>query len=295
MAFKEMRIFIEEWLLPPMVKYVAYNWMIPFFCKRHFSTLCSFVRKSDRLFVLATGPSFNNDLKCYKDEICSNDSVAMNMFATTPLFEELKPRVYLLADPLWFKPESVMSSSTFKHNYENLRMVLLNNVKWEMNLIVPDYARGSDFIRRIKANNNIRMFYYNARTSTKGRLGLWLMKKGWVAPPGQTVANVAAGIGIITGYKEVWMLGIDTSMHTMMRVDQKTNEMYLENEHFYGTRKEKGYINADKKQVYSVAYFLGCAVKMFEGYERIRELADYCGVRVIKASSFSWVDSLERV
>lgn len=286
-----IRDFAKDWLLPPMVLYFFSNWV---FGKRHFSTLCELERKSRRLFVLATGPSFNEDLKRHKEAIQTEDSVAMNMFATSPLFSELQPRLYLLVDPLWFKPAAFMEKSTFKDNYINLRNALLTRVTWEMNLIVPDSARKSDFVKSVSANANIKIFYYNCRVGMKGRLGLWLMKKGWTTPPAQTVANVAAGLGVVTGYEEVWMLGIDTSMHTMMRVDQKTNEMYLENQHFYGTKKEKGYRGADKSQAYTVAFFLGCAVKMFEGYERVRELADYCGVKVINASSFSWVDSLER-
>lgn len=292
MSFKtKMKKFVKDWLLPPMALYFFTNWVLRI---RHFSTLRKLDKKSRRLFVLATGPSFNEDLKRYKESIQTEDAVAMNMFATSPLFAELHPRLYLLVDPLWFKPAEFMEKSTFKDNYINLRNALISGVSWEMSLIVPDSAYDSDLIKSLKSNTNIKIFYYNCRVSMKGSLGLWFMKKGWTSPPAQTVANVAAGLGVVAGYEEVWMLGIDTSMHTMMRVDQKTNEMYLENQHFYGTKKEKGYRGADKSQAYTVAFFLGCAVKMFEGYERIRELADYCGVKVINASSFSWVDSLER-
>lgn len=286
-----IREFAKDWLLPPMVLYFFSNWV---FARRHFSTLREIEKKSRRLFVLATGPSFNEDLKRYKANIQTEDSVAMNMFATSPLFTELCPRLYLLADPLWFKSAVFMEQSTFRDNYVKLREALINRVTWDMNLIVPDSARNSDFVNSLKANHKIKLYFYNSRAGVSGRLGLWLLKKGWISPPAQTVANVAGGLGVILGYEEVWMLGIDTSMHTMMRVDQKTNEMYLENQHFYGTRKEKGYKGADKGQAYTVAFFLGCAAKMFEGYERIRQLADYCGVKIINASSFSWVDSLER-
>ena len=291
---KEIRKMIEEWILPPQILYFIRSWIIPFLRTRNFSTLRMFEKKTNRLFVLATGPSLNDDLKRYRNDIISNDSLVMNMFATSPLFKELKPRIYLLADPLWFKSSEVIGKSTFKHNYETLLNALLENVNWKLDLIVPDYAINSDLVKSLKENVNIKVLFYNSRSTAKGKLGLWLMKKGWVAPPAQTVANVAAGLGVFLKYTEVWMLGIDTSMHTMMRVDQITNEMWLENTHFYGKKREKGYRDADKSKAYTVSYFLGCAVKMFEGYERIREFADYCKVRVVNASSFSWVDSLER-
>lgn len=284
---------IKDWLVPPMILYVLRDWLWSLLTHSHFSTLGKFKRQSDRLFVLATGPSFNEDLKRYRESIKADDSMALNMFATSPLFGELKPRVYLLVDPIWFKPARLMGE--FRPKYESLRETLLQKVSWEMSLIVPDDAGGSEMVRELRANGKIKVFHYNGRRGLDGRLGLWLLKKGLVAPPGQTVANTAAGLGVLLGYREVWMLGIDTSMHTMMRVDQETNEMYLENSHFYGTKKEKGYKGGNAKRPYSVAYFLSAVSKMFIGYERVRELADYCGVRVINASSFSWVDSLERV
>ena len=77
MLFKtKIKEFVKDWLLSPMVLYFINNWVLGI---RHFSTLQKLDKKSRRLFVLATGPSFNEDLKRYKESIQTEDAVAMNM------------------------------------------------------------------------------------------------------------------------------------------------------------------------------------------------------------------------
>ena len=294
MSFKTtVRVFIKEWVLPPMILYFLNHWIFSVALRHHFSTVRLFKKRSRKLFVLANGPSLNNDYEKYKNEIFRNDTVVMNMFALSQLFEQIKPEAYVLSDPVYFK--SIVSLSTnYIENIRRLRKAFIDKVNWHMTLFVPDSANGCEFLNVIGCNAYISVRYYNSRPGIDGHFGLWLLKNEKTSPPAQTVATVAAGIGIILGYEEIYMLGIDTSMHTMMRVNQRTNEVYFENAHFYGTRNEKAYKEGDENQAYSVAFFLECVAKMFDGYDRIRKFADYCGVRVINASSFSWVDSLER-
>lgn len=286
--------FAKSWILPPMVLYFLRDWLFPFVTGRHFSTLKKFEKKSRRLFVLATGPSLNKDYEKYRSDIIQDDTLVMNMFAVSDLFESISPRAYLLADPVYFRQLDCLSDA-YKEKMVALRNAMLKKVAWPMTLVVPDFAKGSELLLFLSDNANITYVYYNSRPECGGNIGLWLFKREKVSPPAQTVATVAAGIGIALRYEEVWMLGIDSSMHTMMRVDQVTNEMFLENSHFYGTKREKCYRGGEVGQPYTVSYFLGCVARMFEGYERIRRMADYTGVRVVNASSFSWVDSLERV
>ena len=175
-----------------------------------------------------------------------------------------------------------------------VRNVLLNEVNWPLVIVCPDKAKTSEFVKIISSNKFIRVVYYNSRAAPDGCWELWLMKHGLVSPPAQTVTTVALGVGIILGYSEILLLGADSSMHTMMHVNQKTNEMYLGNEHFYGKNNEKSYTDPAETTAVTVGYWLKCVSKMFLGYEKINALAKYCGVKVVNASSFSWIDSLDR-
>ena len=284
--------FLYAWVLPPGVLYILKWWIWNGIKRRHFATLNTYCKSSRKLFILATGPSLSVDRVKYKLEIQHNDTLVMNQFAESDVFVEIKPKIYLLVDSLYFSDLSRLQP-VVRGKMVRLREALINKVDWSMSLIVPDVAKGSDLLRVLKGNPSIKVLYYNSRLPfTYNRFGLFLLLNGLVAPPAQTVACVAACLGVLLKYGEIWMLGIDTSMHTMMRVDQKTNEMYIENSHFYGKQREPIF-NAGKPA--KASYWLDCASKMLAGYEIVRKFADYSGVRVINASSFSWVDSLERV
>ena len=282
---------LYTWILPPGVLYVLKWWIWNGVRCRHFSTLNTYCPSSRKLFVLATGPSLTIDQEKYKSDIADNDVLVMNQFVESDVFERIRPEIYLLVDMLYFRDLDLLQPIV-REKMERLREALLRKVRWPMVLIVPDVAKESDLLNVIKGNSCIKVVYYNSRPPLAyNRIGLFLLSKGYVSPPAQTVACVAACLGVLLKYDEIWMLGIDTSMHTMMRVDQKTNEMYIENSHFYGKKREPIF-NAGNPA--KASYWLGCASRMLAGYEVVRKLADYSGVHVINATSFSWVDSLER-
>lgn len=291
--------FVRCWLLPSGIVYFLSIWVAGAIRGRHFSTVTKFRRGHDKLFVLATGPSFKEDYPKYRDEMSESDTMALNFFAHSPLFAEIRPTSYLLVDPAFYADFDVLEregKGDLGQRIETLIEILVNSVDWPMTLIMPDLAKGSELLRRVAVNKNITICHYNSRLGMRWttRCEMWLMKHQMIAPPAQTVANMAVGLGIVLGYSEVWLLGADTSMHTMMRVDQKTNEFYLENEHFYGGNREAVKKSRTLRNPVTVASWLSSISEMFYGYERIRAFADYCGVRVVNASSFSWIDSLER-
>ena len=291
--------FVRCWLLPPGIVYLLAIWVAGAIRGRHFSTVKKYSRGHDKLFVLATGPSFKEDYPKYKNEMSKSDTMALNFFAHSPLFAEIKPTSYLLVDPAFYADLDVLEregKGDLRQRIEKLIEILVGSVDWPMSLIMPDLAKDAVLPRRTSSNKNITIYYYNSRLGMRwtSRCEMWLMKHQMIAPPAQTVANMAVGLGVVLGYPEVWLLGADTSMHVMMRVDQKTNEFYLENEHFYGDNRESTRKSRALRNPTTVASWLSAISEMFYGYERIRAFADYCGVRVVNASSFSWIDSLER-
>lgn len=294
-----LKSFLRCWVLPPGFVYLLAIWVAGMIRGRHFSTLKQYLRHRDKLFVLATGPSLSVDYPRYGDEIEKCDVAVMNFFADSPLFLEVKPQLYFLADPLFFTSFAALEKDgrgNQRIHVESFCNNLVKSVDWEMTLVVPDVARRSEFVAHIGLNNNIHVLYYNSRLGMDWttKIEMWMVKRQWISPPAWTVANLSVGLGVVMGYREVWLLGADTSMHTMMRVDQVTNELYLENSHFYGDNKEKVRKSGIYDNPSTVASWLSAISKMFAGYERIRSLADYCGVKVVNASSYSWIDSLDR-
>ena len=294
-----LKNFVRCWLLPPGIVYFLAIWVVGAIRGLHFSTVKKYRRRHDKLFVLATGPSFKEDYPKYKDEMSKSDTMALNFFAHSPLFAEIKPTSYLLVDPAFYADLDVLEregKGELRQRIEKLIEILVCTVDWPMSLIMPDLAKDAVLPRRVAVNKNITVCHYNSRLGMRWttRCEMWLMKHQLIAPPAYTVANVAVGLGIVFGYLETWLLGADTSMHMTMRVDQQTNEFYLDNTHFYGNDCERTKKSPLLNNPTTVASWLRSISCMFEGYERIRSFADYCGVRVVNASAFSWVDSLER-
>ena len=97
-----LKNFARCWLLPPGIVYFLAIWVAGAIRGRHFSTVKKYSRGHDKLFVLATGPSFKEDYPKYKNEMSKSDTMALNFFAHSPLFAEIKPTSYLLVDPAFY-------------------------------------------------------------------------------------------------------------------------------------------------------------------------------------------------
>lgn len=53
---------------------------------------------SDTLIILANGPSLNDTIASHLPLLRQSDTLAVNMAANAPVFRELQPNYYLLAD-----------------------------------------------------------------------------------------------------------------------------------------------------------------------------------------------------
>lgn len=60
----------------------------------------------DELLILANGPSLKRTVEESADFVRGKTLLAVNFCVTSPMFEQLKPELYLIADPLfWIVPE----------------------------------------------------------------------------------------------------------------------------------------------------------------------------------------------
>ena len=64
-----MKSFIKNWVLPPGMRYILSSWVYSLIRGRNFSTVKDLCRKSDRLYVLATGPSLTRDIEKYNNGV----------------------------------------------------------------------------------------------------------------------------------------------------------------------------------------------------------------------------------
>jgi len=292
MDIAKLRKFLMEWVLPPRgIRITCY---LMSRCLHGFSTVLTYKRTSERLYVLANGPSLTKDLERYGEEMAAYDRTAVNFMGLTDVYKKTKPTHYVIADPVFFINRASLPEAMRK-NVDSLQDVFTNHTTWPMTLIAPDCARNSELIQAISANKNVSALFFSNVVPVPEDIADF---KGWAhnryAPPGQNVINTALYLGIVWRYPQIVLLGADTSFHTMAHIEQGTNRLYTMDEHFYGTTKRYMYQDPECKIPQTMSGFLPHVLRAFRWYDKLREFADWAGVKIINASSFSWIDAFDR-
>jgi hypothetical protein len=169
-----------------------------------------------------------------------------------------------------------------------------------MRLYVPNFAKGSYFIGQIETGNpRIEMVYYNptvVRGFTSLRHGLYAANLGMLQA--QTVIVTALFLMIYRKFDQIFLFGADTSWHEQIRISDD-NQLLIKQVHFYDKPKDVAYMpvysDAHRTRTFTMASQFLSLHKVFQGYEVLREYADYRNVQVLNASSKSYIDALERV
>ena len=292
MKIDKLRKFLIDWVLPP--RGIRLLCFVMSRCLKGYSTILTYVRKTERLYVLANGPSLKKDLEKYGEEMMAYDRLVVNFMGTTDVFQRIRPTCYVIADPIFFVPRKSLPEASQK-NVDALQDVLANGVSWPMTLVAPSDGRTSEFMKAAEANPNITALYFSGKVPVPEDI---VDFKGWArnryAPPCQNIINVSLYLGIVWHYPEIILLGADTSFHAMVHVEQETNKLYMVDEHFYGSVKRYMYQDPECKISQTMSGFLPHVLRCFRWYDKLREFADWAGVKIVNASSFSWIDAFER-
>ena len=264
--------------------------------KKFVSTIGDITPICDKLVVIGNGPSLNDSLKEQKNKIKENDCIVVNQFCKTDYYTEIQPKFYLLADPAYF--------GKFDHYTSRLRNIvqgfiesIVNKTTWDINLIVPSFAEGSEFLKAIEKNSFIHVYFYNTTNilnpdSQQGKYKAW--DENLIVPPAQTCLNTCVWLGVFLRYQQIYLIGADTSWIEQLHVDQDTNEVYTIDSHFYGQKKVTLYADAEGKEPQKLHEELNCISRALSQYWELKGYADYAGVHVYNASNYSLIDAFER-
>jgi gamma-glutamylcyclotransferase (GGCT)/AIG2-like uncharacterized protein YtfP len=259
-----------------------------------YSTINNHKKNTDKIIILGNGPSLKNQLANSIDILKSNQCVCVNSFVLTEYYSIIKPRVYLLIDPSFFVQCAVLE-------IEQEHISVFNNLfiktTWNVDLVVSSKYKDNDRILKLKENHHINILFINQDDyiafNTKEEQ-FKLLNKNKIRFPAQTVLNTAVYLCIFWKYKNIILLGADTSWHEELRIDQKTNILYINDEHFYGTKKRIIYSDTLQTIPSKLHQELFAIARALEYYCLLREYADYNSVFVYNASEKSWIDAFER-
>ncbi|MCR5290713.1 MAG: hypothetical protein K6E51_12040 [Treponema sp.] len=290
----QVKRFIKLFI-PPIVFKIR-NFLYNVWEKKSFvSTISKIDKRDDTLIVLGNGPSLTQTLEMYKKKIKLHDFIVVSHFCETAYYSELQPKYYLFADPSFFGDLDTYAD-WHKEKIGRCITSLVNNTKWDINLIVPNIAYGSKFIAKVSENSMIHPYYYNpvdmCHYEDDEKFKLW--DKNLLGVPSQTCLNTCLWLGIFLRYKEVFLVGADTNWIELLHVDQKTNEVYTIDSHFYGQKRLTLYKNKEGTVPVKLYEELVSNAEAFKLYWELKAYADYAGVKVFNASEYSLIDAFER-
>lgn len=242
----------------------------------------------DELLILANGPSLKRTMEESADFVRGKTLLAVNFCVTSPMFEQLKPELYLIADPLfWIVPEK----------REQLFRTMAEKTTWDMNFLVPARAlKNKEWQPLLAGNPHIRLYIYNT-TPIEGFQGFcnWIFSKGWGVPRPHNVLIPSIAMGIRLPFKKIYLAGADHSWLPEITVTDD-NVVLMHQKHFYDQNKSKAATvtqeNLHSARLYTILYHMYVA---FKSYFVLEDYARSRGKEVINVTPGSYIDAFKRM
>ena len=247
--------------------------------------------KGKRIYILATGPSLQDDLsQLLSLEVFKNsDKMCVNFFLNNDLIKSIKPCYYCLADSAFFEehgPNAKRVEALFKR--------MNDIVGWDMKLFA--YIADNDKLKFLKSrivNSHIHIvpvtgLTYSGRESR--RFASW--KKGESVPSYVNVTMMAEYVALNSGFSELYLYGVEHTFFNGLGVDDD-NRLFIQDTHFYGT--EKRYISTSGKKEWQMKDWMLDKYLTFLEHERMQKYAEYLGAKIINCTRNSLIDAYPRL
>lgn len=234
------------------------------------------------LIVMGNGPSLLNTMAEGMETLKRSDTLAVNFAANTPQFREIRPRYYVLADPVFFR-------DTEHPNVKKLWENMAGCVDWPMTLFVPVSTK---IPVRLPENVNVQTYNF-VGVEGYGWLTRRLYGCGLGMPRPRNVLIPSIMIGIWLGYKEIYVVGADHTWSKTLEVDANNTVISVQ-PHFYEDNKAEAArvasVYADVK-LHEIMYSFHVA---FKAYHQIEDFARKMGVNIYNATPGSFIDAFRR-
>lgn len=255
---------------------------------RQSSPLPQGFRNNDELVILANGPSLNGTVTDAGDFLSSRTLLAVNLCATSPMFIELKPELYLIADPLFWilddKREALFGS-------------LARRTTWPMHLFLPARALSdSKWKKMIEGNRHITLHIYNT-TPIEGfkSFAHFAYRHGMGMPRPHNVLIPSIAMALRMSFTRIYLAGADHSWLPEITVTDN-NEVLMHQKHFYDKGSSKADTvkqeNLSEAHLHTILYHMHVA---FKAYFRLRDYAASLNKEIINITPGSFIDAFPRM
>lgn len=251
-------------------------------------------RKHKRMVVIGNGPSLKMTMELYEQQILESDAIMVNFSASTPLFERIRPRYYVMTDMLW-----VTEKGEKRASMDRCIETIVKKTKWQMAIILPSSFKGWSAISKFKENENITIIYDESSWIKMPDEQLFpALEENRVCPPSYTVLTYCLYLALYWGYKETYLVGADTTFTQMVYVGQKDNIVYTIDHHFYNNDEvspvTKDIEHGGRPYGMNMEEYTEMCHSVFYEYHLLARYAKWKGVKVYNASEYSMIDCFER-
>ena len=250
---------------------------------------------SCRVAILGNGPSLGEQLPrlIERREWEQTDVMAVNFFALGEEFEVVRPKFYVISDPMFFR------AAGRSQRVEALYKALAERVDWPMTLYVQYYnPERFDYAEAIGHNPNIRIVRFHTTVFHGFRnVEFWCYRRGLGSGNFGTVVQNCEFIAMLLGYRTIDLYGVDHTLLEGLTVDDE-NRLCRIKSHYYDSAPavaEPIYVNATTPpRPYTMSSYLAETAELFRGHEVLRDFANEQGVRIINRTRGSMIDAYER-
>lgn len=243
--------------------------------------------KTGRLIILANGPSLRKTIDDHAVFLKSNSLMAVNFFANSPEYDQLRPEYYVLADNHFFEERS--SDQNVIKLWDNLALT-----SWDMTLFIP-VAKRNCLNRLARLPENVTLKFYNL-TPAEGwnKVIFPLFDKGLSMPRPRNVLIPSIMLAIREGYKDIIITGADHSWSKTLWVDDNNNVVSVQ-PHFYKDNEKERERVRNEYAGYHLHDILNSLTIAFRSYFTIADYARERGVTIRNATPGSFIDAFDRV
>lgn len=246
-------------------------------------TVCP-IPDANRIIIMGNGPSLNSTIEANSDILRKLPTMAVNFAANAPVFREIKPRFYVLADPYFF---SNAEDSNLKRLWSELE-----SIDWPCTLYVPASMR-KKACKAIRSQT-VSVEGFNA-VGADGFEGLnhFLFRHGLAMPRPRNVLIPSIMLAIHAGFRTIDIVGADHSWMKTLSVAED-NEVVSIQEHFYSDNAEEKARVRHEYRGYNLYQIVESFAVAFKSYIDIRAYADKRGIKIYNCTPGSFIDAFPR-
>lgn len=242
----------------------------------------------DELLILANGPSLNRTVEEAAHFVKGKTLLAVNFCVTSPIFERLRPELYLIADPLfWIVPEKRAL----------LFGTMAEKTTWDMHFFVPARAlKNREWQPLLAGNPHIKLHIYNT-TPIEGFQGFCnrIFRRGLGVPRPHNVLIPSIAMGLRMPFRKVYLAGADHSWLPEISVTED-NVVLMHQKHFYDQNQSQAATvkqeNLHSARLYTILYHMYVA---FKSYFVLEAYAQHLGKEIINVTPGSYIDAFKRM